>query len=1037
MRTLVSLLVLTFTVIALSGAPALAQSQTAAVLAGTVVDPTEAVIPAAKLVLTSKETGASRELISDERGEFRFLSLPPGTYDLRIDKAGFATHFLRSVILTVGEMASITVRLTVGTLGETVDVNTEAVVLETERTQQADLIGQNAVVNLPINRRDYLTFALLAPGVNDSRAMADSTSFRVKQTPDSGLSFYGSNGRGNSVTVDGGEVNTGGGAVRPTVSQETVQEFQINRTNYTAEHGGSRGGVINIVTKSGSNVFRGSAFGFFRHQSLDAGDPFAIVLQDNRLTRVKPDAQRQQFGGAFGGPLLKDRTFFFLGYEQLRRREANAVPVLTSYSIFQPTPDQQRILAALPAESSAALRAVLTAPASTVQMFEQNSGVFPFATNSYQGLMRLDHRFNEANQFNFRYNVTSLADSNPNLAGLVGYSRGFNQDTFDSTAIASWTHLFSPRVINDARAQFAWYNLMTASTEKFGPALEIPGYGFFNRDRFLPSDSTIRREEIQNNLSVLAGRHTMKFGGYVLVRQLTSESHTFMSGRFTFGALPGALVSPALASTNITALQAFNLGLAQSYQQGFGDPVTRGLNPLYAWFAQDAWKIKDNFTFSYGVRHEIDTRWYPFPTNKANFAPRAGLAWSPFKDQSTVVRAGYGLFYSPIDIQIEATVIPLGEIDGYRQTAQVLSVLNPANPLAVNGPINIFRTLRAQGIIGVPTPQRPIRREDLGQFGINLSHTGPRPPLSVVFANNPYYPNPYAQQASFEIQRQLAGGMRVGVSYVFVRGVHLTTSYDGNLLPAPINPAKGIADWGVTPDNPTGTKYFKDPLLFQYNIYEGTANSWFHGAIFEFSKRFSRQMSFNLNYTFSKSMDETTDFNSDFQPNDQMCRACERALSSFDQRHKVVAYGVLQSGDGRTGWGRLLADLTMTPIFRYNSARPFNLLAGSELNNDRHNTTDRPFFAGRNTGIGPSFWTFDTRVGRRLRFPGDRTSLDLMFEAFNLFNKLNYASVNNTVGNIPGPFNLSGRHDRGPSEPLGFTSVMEPRRIQLGLRFSF
>jgi hypothetical protein len=189
MRTLVSLLVLTFTVIALSGAPALAQSQTAAVLAGTVVDPTEAVIPAAKLVLTSKETGASRELISDERGEFRFLSLPPGTYDLRIDKAGFATHFLRSVILTVGEMASITVRLTVGTLGETVDVNTEAVVLETERTQQADLIGQNAVVNLPINRRDYLTFALLAPGVNDSRAMADSTSFRVQPTPDSGLSF--------------------------------------------------------------------------------------------------------------------------------------------------------------------------------------------------------------------------------------------------------------------------------------------------------------------------------------------------------------------------------------------------------------------------------------------------------------------------------------------------------------------------------------------------------------------------------------------------------------------------------------------------------------------------------------------------------------------------------------------------------------------------------------------------------------------------------------------------------------------------------
>jgi hypothetical protein len=1037
MRNLGLILARLSTVIALSGSPAFAQSQTSAILAGTILDPTEAVVPAATLTLTSTETGAVREVLTDERGEFRFLSLTPGAYDIRVDKQGFAPHTRKGLVLTVGEMATLNIRLSVGTVGETVDVNTEAVALETERTQQADLIGQSAVGNLPINRRDYLTFALLAPGVNDSKAMADSTSFRVKQTPDSGLSFYGSNGRGNSVTVDGGEVNTGGGAVRPTVSQETVQEFQINRTNYTAEHGGSRGGVINIVTKSGSNAFRGSAFGFFRHQSLDAGDPFAIVLQENRLRRVKPDAQRQQMGAAFGGPLVKDKSFFFIGFEQLRRRESSAVPVLTSYSIFQPTPDQEKILGALPPEASTPLRAALTAPPSTIQMFERNSGVFPFATNSYQGLLRLDHRFNEANQFNFRYNVTSLADSNPNLAGLVGYSRGFDQETFDSTAIASWTHLFSPRVINDARAQFAWYNLMTASTEKFGPALEIPGYGFFNRDRFLPSDSTIRREEIVNNLSVLSGRHTMKFGGYVLVRQLTSESHTFMSGRFTFGTLPGAFVSPALASTSITALQAFNLGLAQSYQQGFGDPVTRGLNPLYAWFVQDSWKLKDTLTLSYGVRHEIDTRWYPFPTNKKNFAPRFGLAWDPFKDHMTVIRAGYGLFYSPIDIQIEATVIPLGEIDGYRQTAQVLSVLSPANPLAVNGPINIFRTLRAQGVIGVPTPQRPILGSDLAQFGITLSHTGPRPPLSVVFGNNPYYPNPYAQQASFEIQRQFGQGIKIGLSYVFVRGVHLTTSYDGNLLSAPINPAKGIPDWGATADNPTGTKYFKDPLLYQYNIYEGSANSWFNGGIFEISKRFSRRLSVNFNYTFSKSMDETTDFNSDFQPNNQMCRACERALSSFDQRHKVVAYGVIQGGDGGPGIGRLLADFTITPIFRYNSSRPFNLLAGSELNNDRHNTTDRPYFAGRNTGIGPSFWTFDTRVGRRVRLGGDRAALDVMFEAFNLFNKLNYAGVNNTVGNMPGPFRVSGRHDRGPSDPLGFTSVMDPRRIQLGLRFSF
>src|SRR2546423_939687 len=166
----------------------------------------------------------------------------------------------------------------------------------------------------------------------DSKAQADANSFRVKQTPDSGLSFYGSNGRGNNVTIDGGEANDSGGGVRPTVSQEAVQEFQINRSNYAAEYGGARGGVINIVTKSGGNQFHGSVFGYFRHQSLDAEDPFAIVLEDNRLARIKPPSSRQQFGRSLGGPVGKGPTFFFAAHEQLRRRETSSVPVLTDLS---------------------------------------------------------------------------------------------------------------------------------------------------------------------------------------------------------------------------------------------------------------------------------------------------------------------------------------------------------------------------------------------------------------------------------------------------------------------------------------------------------------------------------------------------------------------------------------------------------------------------------------------------------------------------------------------------------------------------------
>jgi hypothetical protein len=1015
------------------------QSKTSAELSGTVKDPTQAAVPKAKITVTNADTGVKREAETDLVGEYRLLQLAPGVWDVKVEHEGFTTQTRKGVQLTVGQMALLDFALEVGAASQIIEVGAYVPLIESDRSYQANTIDQQSVRNLPINRRDYLTFALLAPGVSDSRALADANSFRVKQAPDSGLSFYGSNGRGNNISVDGGESNDSGGGVRPTVSQEAVQEFQVNRASYSAEHGSARGGVVNIITKSGGNQVHGSAFAFFRHQSLDAGDPFAVTLADNRLTRVKPDSQRQQFGATIGGPIKKDRTFAFLSYEQLRRRESATVPVLTDPSIFQPTAAQETILKVLPAAAAGQLRAALSSPPSTVELFQKNSGIFPFSSDDRKGLLRLDHRFNDRNQVTFRYNVTKSFETNPNLQGLVGYSRGYVVEYFDSTALAGWTRMLSPRLINEARAQFNYLDLFTGSNEAFGPALEIAGYGFFNRDRFLPNETIERRVELTDGLSWSHGSHAIKFGGQVLLRNIHNSAATFMSGRFTFGALPASLVNPALASTTITALQAFNLGLPQSYQQGFGDPVVSAKIPLYAFFVQDSWKPVPSLTLNLGVRYEVDTRKSPLPTDKNNFAPRVGFAWDPFADHKTIVRGGFGLFFAPIDFQIDYVVNALNEIDGYRQIAQVLTTLNAANPLAANGPINIFQTLRKQGVIGVPTPQRSITTADLKQFGINVDQRGPRPPLTVLFRADSNYQNPYAEQGSFGIEREVASGLSVSMSYVFVRGAKLTRSRDINLLEAPLNPAKGIRDWGATADNPTGLKYFRDPLLFQENIYEATANSFYHGGLIEATKRFARGVTLHANYTFSKAIDEVTDFNSDFQPNDQANLRAERALSSFDQRHKFTTYAMLQTAPAKSGASaarKAAGGWSFTPILRGSSGRPFNLLAGSEINNDRHNTTDRPIFAGRNTGLGPNFWTFDSRLTRRVSI-GERTSLDLLFEGFNVFNRLNYSSVNNTVGNMAGPFRVTGRHDRGPSDPLGFTSAMEARRIQVGLRLSF
>jgi len=1008
----------------------LAQSSNTATLSGTVLDPSDAVVPGANVTIVNPRTALKRETKTDPSGFYRFDLVVPGDYDLNAEATGFKKSVVKDLPLQVGAEATQNIRLTIGTT-ETVEVFAEAASLETTRTQQSNVIGQTAITDLPIDRRDYLTFSLLAPGVSDSKAHADSNTYRVKQTSDSGLSFYGSNGRGNTINVDGGESNDGGGGVRPTVGQEAVREFQVNRSNYTAEYGGSRGGVVNIVTKGGTNVLHGSAFGFFRSQIFDATNPFNVILNSNNtLTRVKPDTSRQQFGATIGGPIVKDKTFFFLDYEQQRRRESTAVPILTDLSVFGPTPAQKAILANLPAAAAAQLTAALSTPVAVQQMFQNNSGIFPFQTDQHQGLLRLDHQWNQNNQLSARFNTSKLYDTNPNVSALTGISRGFIQDTLDSVGSLSWIHSFSPRVINETHAQFDFFDQFTGSNDPFGPALEIAGFGNFNRDRFLPSESISRRTELADNLSFTVGRHTLKAGAYALIRSEHSDSATFFSGRFTFGSLPGGLVNAALASTTINSLQAFNLGLAQSYQQGFGDGVVKATYPLIAGFLQDEWRVTPGLTISAGLRYEVDNRRSPLPTDHKEIGPRFGFAWSP--DGKTVVRGGYGLYYATIDYQIDYSVYALGVTpSGFRPIAQVLTTIQTAGAQSA---ANIFGTLRAEGVIGIPSPKRSITPADLTQFGINISQTGPLPPLSVVFSAAPNYRNPQTQQASFGIQHEFGQGFSASASGVYVRGSHLTDAYDNNLLAsAPFDKTLGTQNYAPDATHPGG--YFVNPLIYQSNVYESNSNSFYGGLIVEASERLSCGMQLHANYTLSHATDETTDYNSDFEPNNQFCRRCDRSSSSFDERHKIVAYAVLQSPASR---GEVLKDWVFSPIYQFHSGQPFNLLVGgTDLNSDRHNTTDRPAYAGRNTGLGPNFQTFDMRLQRGFAL-NERLRLDLMLEAFNLFNKLNYQSVNNTVGaGFTGPFQVTGRSDRNPTDPLGFTSAFDPRRLQVGFRVTF
>jgi hypothetical protein len=1095
-------------------------------ITGTVTDSSGAVITNATVTAADAERGIRRISSTDSSGRYEITGLPPTAYTISAEHDGFQTAIQRNVVLNVGQTLTLDFALRVSQVSSTIEVTTETPLVETERGSQADTITGRYIQDLPINRRDYLTFTLLSPGVSDSTRLASDQDFRVKQTPQSGLSFYGSNGRGNSVTVDGGEANDDAGGVRLTLSQEGVQEFQINRTNYGADLGGASGASINIVSKSGTNDVHGSLFAFVRNDALDARNPFAIsqalapgqpfipTQPDASGTKTKDSLTREQFGGSVGFPFTKNKSFVFFAGEGLIQDAQNAVPLLTSTNIFRPDSggpvvngaptgnNQQAIiqglatlagnppvpcltgLPALPAATCAqALTSALTTSQFTgltagqaarnqylVSQLTSNGGLFPYNTRTYFASARLDHIFNDRNQIFLRYSFAHDHEESPDVQSLVGFSAGSSITAYDNTAQGSWFYQLSPRTQNELSIQFNYTSFNVIPNVPGQVGLAIPGFASLGTNIFLPNLSILRRPSVADNATLIRGHHTMKFGGAFLYRGNHTESHTFFPGRFVFGALPGGVLSPCLQvpaacglsgvnAAVINPLQSASLGAPQFYQQGFGNPIYNYPRPWTAFYWQDQWSITPSFILTYGLRYELDAQYGQLATDKDNFAPRVSFAWTPFKNQRLVVRGGFGIFYSPIYGQIADVVQTLGFVKGIRPIAQVFVPLTgaPGNQSLTSA--TIFQTLFGQGLVqcttAAPGNAACITPANLTQFGINVTNVGPPPPLSVVFSGQPNYQNPYAEQASFGIEGAVAKDLTVSASYIYVHTLRLPVAIDTNPLPAFTTNALAangrivsLHNWNTSPLNPLGSapcaglaivQCFVNPLLLQTNQYSSVGSGVYQGGIVEVTKRLSHNFSLLANYTFSKAIDTSTDFNSDFGPQDNTNLNGERGLSTFDQRHKVVLAFVAATA-GKSQWA---GGWQLAPIFRYNSGHPFNLLAGAEVNGDRHTTNDRPIGAGRNTGLGPDYIDLDLRLTKAFRL-GERAQLQFLAEGFNIFNRANFASVNNVVGptcpecSVLGrTFVQNGLNNVVPSQGLGFTSALTPRQLQFGARVAF
>lgn len=1102
--------------VALSSAVCAQSASVSGDFRGTITDSSGALLPKVTVSAVDLQTGLRRTAVSDANGQFRLTGLPPALYELTAELPGFSTEIRKGLAVAIGQTVISDFQLRVSALPVVVEVTDQPPTVETDRGSQANSVPEKYIADLPIDRRDYLTFALLTPGVSNSNVLADNADFRVKQTPQSGLSFYGSNGRGNSITVDGGEANDDAGGVRLNVGQDAVHEFQINRSNYSAELGSASGASVNIVTKSGTNSVRGSLYAFFRNDAMDARDPFAFspalaldpTFANFSLTAqgapIKNSLSRQQFGGTLGFPLRKDRTFLFLAYEGLRSDAQDSVPLLTHSGIFAPTAGQVPILAALATEPghpvvpcinppgqptvglpsdvcAFALQSLLTidptqagnpfvGPARLanyqfiVRQFEKDGGLFPFPIRQHSATARLDHRFNNSNQGFLRYTFAHLTESDPDVQALVGFSRGSSLLNWDSTLQGSWFHQFSAHSVNEARLQWNWSQFNVDTNDPGGPGLDVQGYGFFGRGIFLPSHSTARRYEVTDNFTLIRGHHTMRMGFYELIRGNNTTSDTLFAGRFEFLDLPGIVLSnclqipsvpiaqrgcglpPSVVPASITTLQAWGLGAPAFYQQGFGNPQYARTRPFTAGYWQDAWQIRRNFTLNYGLRYELDSQYAPLNTYKKNFAPRISFAWDPFNDHKTVVRGGYGVFYSPIYAQIPYVVKTLGDINGVRQIANaVVSILGvpPANSVEIYGAL-FPRILCGQPPAG---ENSCITRADLAPF-IPISNTGPLPLGTALFFGQPDYRNPQSQQASLGVERELGNGFSVAASYIYVHTTHLPWAIDKNLLPgAPIVsevaganglPTNGLPfqDWGARQCVTSPDLCFADPTrtILQNNEYASVANAVYHGGIWEVKKRFSDRFTLLANYTFSKAIDDSTDFNSDYAAFNEVDLRAERSVSDFDQRHKLVVAALVESP-----WqnSRLLSGFELSPVVTCNSGHPFNLLAGADVNGDNHFTNDRPPGAPRNSGLGPDYLSFDMRLSRVFKF-GERQALRFTAEGFNTINRTNFARVNNIVGAaFAPPFNIHGSASVSPSQPLGFTSALPKREIQLGVRFDF
>ena len=1025
--------------------PGFGQNVSTANLRGTVKNGSGSGVSGAQVTVRDDAHNLQRTTKANGDGAFLFPLLPPGSYTVTAEAEGYSRASIADVVLTVGADTTIPLVLAAPEAVVSVVVNTDRLQqLETSRTATTTTITRGQIDNLPINGRNYVQFAL-----TDSQVKTDSAPF-VTVAPTSGLSFQGARARSNLVNVDGGDAEDSIiNGIRSTVSQDGVQEFQVLSNSFAPEYGRAAGGVVNIVTRAGSNDFHGSLFGFFRDRSLQAVNPFSTV-PDPAYTRV-------QSGVVFGGPIKKDRMYYFFSYETTRREETgfstigtdnfglvniDASRFLGAGTMIEGTPDQAAFLSnsLTPVNSSTTQYAAMVEAASSTALagtpgssaFASSGATLPLSyvpLNSVVGNypvkegtslwgLRLDYKLNDMQQLFLRGNVspstvTGLTSQiQDEVAGQAGFSRTDQQAYRDVTILGSYMALIGATKFNELRVQFSrrGLGLDPASTPE-AQAVGIDIFGesqaYFGRDPLAAVHRSEQRWQLSDGFSWTHGAHSIKFGEDASYIPLNVQATTEFGGQYVFD---DTVVVPGMPA--FSGVQAYGLGLPQTFTQGLGNPNTHFIDKTLGAYIQDSWKLRPNLVVNYGVRYDMElTPTFPastpmaaaaqqamgtvrgLPSDKSNFAPRAGLAWDPNNDGKMVVRASAGVFFdrTPLEIAYQSAVFDGSQTPFVTMLSGTPCATNSTpdgDPTLFNAP-NVFQGIVAQCFGSVPgyLPQEQ-RFDSTNAFLIStLTNQGYltqqyfvpllAQPIALPTAAN--FQTPYAEQGDLQVERRIGKDYTLRVAYDYNGGRHLyrqqnINAIDENALVA--NWERAVAAGAVTSSSdplavpscgtgPAGAFYPAALLDFfrpsglnpsmQYfypsscvsaataaypgwgvpvpfsdaNVTRSNGTSVYHGLTMELHHT-GKHLDYQAQYTWSHAIDDSTDFN--LAPQNSLQPGGERANSLLDQRHLVIFSGIYRSGRisaRRKFWGEMLSDWTVAPLISIGSGRPFNLLDGS------------------------------------------------------------------------------------------------------------